>query len=331
MDEQIRGEQVAVAGEEAGERLDRVLAARTALSRSRLKALILDGAVAIGPRTIRDPGYRVNAGDVIALDVPPPEPAEPAGEKIPLHVVFEDEDIIVIDKPAGLVVHPAAGHASGTLVNALIAHCGDSLSGIGGVKRPGIVHRLDKDTSGLMVVAKTDQAHRSLAAQFADHGRTGPMERGYLAFAWGAFDRPKGTIDAPIDRHPTSRTKMAVRRNGRMAITHWHTLEEFPGRSGKVAASLVSCRLATGRTHQIRVHLAHAGHPLLGDAVYATGFRTKAGQLAPAAREALADLGRQALACLSIGHRTPKAGEEAGVPLGTAGRFARLHHALRAR
>ena len=153
------GEQVVVAGDEAGERLDRVLAARTALSRSRLKTLILDGAVAIGPRTIRDPGYRVNAGEIIAVEVPPPEPAAPAAERIPLNVVYEDGEIIVIDKPAGLVVHPAAGHASGTLVNALIAHCGDSLSGIGGVKRPGIVHRLDKDTSGLMVVAKTDHAH----------------------------------------------------------------------------------------------------------------------------------------------------------------------------
>ena len=252
--------------------------------------------------------------------MPPPEPAEPAAEHIPLNVVYEDTDIIVIDKPAGLVVHPAAGHASGTLVNALIAHCGDSLSGIGGVKRPGIVHRLDKDTSGLMVVAKNDAAHQSLAAQFADHGRTGPLERGYLAFAWGAFDRPKGTIEAPIDRHPHSRTKMAVRGGGREAVTHWQTLEKFPGAGGKPAASLVACRLTTGRTHQIRVHLAHAGHPLLGDATYATGFKTKAAQL-PARRPAgPGGPWKTGPACLSIGHRTPKAGEEAGVPLGTAGR-----------
>jgi 23S rRNA pseudouridine1911/1915/1917 synthase len=322
---------VVVADSEAGERLDRVLAARTALSRSRLKALILDGTVAIGPRTIRDPGYRVNAGEIIAVDVPPPQPATPAAERIPLNVVYEDGEIIVIDKPAGLVVHPAAGHASGTLVNALIAHCGDSLSGIGGVKRPGIVHRLDKDTSGLVVVAKTDHAHRSLAAQFADHGRTGPLERGYLAFAWGAFDRPKGTIDAPIDRHPASRTKMAVRNSGRRAITRWHTLEKFPGAGGKPAASLISCRLDTGRTHQIRVHLAHAGHPLLGDSVYATGFKTKAAQLAPAARQALADLGRQALHAYLLAIEHPRLGKKLEFRSELPAELARLHQALRGR
>ncbi len=330
MDE-IRGEQVVVAGDEAGERLDRVLAARTALSRSRLKALILDGAVAIGPRTIRDPGYRVNAGETIMLDVPPPVTAAPAAEHIPLNIVFEDDDIVVLDKPAGLVVHPAAGHAAGTLVNALIAHCGDSLSGIGGVKRPGIVHRLDKDTSGLMVVAKTDHAHQSLAAQFADHGRTGPLERGYLAFAWGVFDRPKGTIEAPIDRHPQSRTKMAVRAGGREAVTRWQTLERFPGAGGKPVASLVACRLATGRTHQIRVHLAHAGHPLLGDATYATGFKTKAAQLAPPARQALADLGRQALHAYLLAIEHPRLGKKLEFRSELPAELARLHHALRAR
>ena len=184
---------------------------RSALSRTRLKALILDGAVTIGGRTIRDPGYRVNAGERVAVAVPEPEPAEPGARASRSTSCYEDDEIIVIDKPAGLVVHPAAGHATGTLVNALIAHCGDSLSGIGGVKRPGIVHRLDKDTTGLMVVAKTDRAHQALAAQFADHGRTGPLRRGYLAFVWGAPARPKGTIDAPIDRHPKSRDRMAVR------------------------------------------------------------------------------------------------------------------------
>ena len=320
-----------VAGDEAGERLDRVLAARTALTRSRLKALILDGAVAIGPRTIRDPGYRVNAGDTVAVEVPPPEPATPAPEHIPLNVVYEDDELIVIDKPAGLVVHPAAGHASGTLVNALIAHCGDSLSGIGGVKRPGIVHRLDKDTSGLMVVAKTDHAHQSLAAQFADHGRTGPLQRGYLAFAWGAFERPKGTIDAPIDRHPGSRTRMAVRASGREAVTHWQTLEKFPGPGGKPAASLIACRLTTGRTHQIRVHLAHAGHPLLGDATYATGFRSKAGQLAPAARDALAALGRQALHAYLLAIEHPRLGKKLEFRSELPAELTRLHLALRDR
>jgi 23S rRNA pseudouridine1911/1915/1917 synthase len=331
LDEQTRGEQVVVAAGEAGERLDRVLAARTALSRSRLKALILDGAVAIGPRTIRDPGYRVNAGETIVVDVPPPVPAEPAAEHIPLNIVFEDDEIVVLDKPAGLVVHPAAGHAAGTLVNALIAHCGDSLSGIGGVKRPGIVHRLDKDTSGLMVVAKNDHAHQSLAAQFADHGRTGPLERGYLAFAWGAFDRPKGTIEAPIDRHPQSRTKMAVRTGGREAVTRWQTLERFPGAGGKPVASLVACRLATGRTHQIRVHLAHAGHPLLGDATYATGFKTKAAQLAPPARQALSDLGRQALHAYLLAIEHPRLGKKLEFRSELPAELARLHHALRAR
>ena len=301
---------VIVASEQAGQRLDRVLAAAIeSLSRTRLKALILDGAVTIGDRTILDPGYRVNAGETIAVAVPEPEAAEPEGENIPLNVIFEDDEIIVIDKPAGLVVHPAAGHAAGTLVNALIAHCGESLSGIGGVKRPGIVHRLDKDTTGVMVVAKTDRAHQSLAAQFADHGRTGPLERAYLAFVWGAPARQKGTIDAPIDRHPKSRDRMAVRQNGRMAITHWQVLETFKGKDGKPVASLIECRLETGRTHQIRVHLGHAGHPLLGDPVYGPGFKTKATRLPSAAQEALEGLGRQALHAYLLAVEHPKSGQ----------------------
>src|SRR5438105_6493049 len=209
---QARSETVVVAAEEAGERLDRLLATRVAeLSRSRHKALILAGRVTVDGATIRDPGHKVNAGGTIDLQLPPPEDGAVGAENIPLEVAYEDDDIIGIDKPAGLVVHPAAGNWSGPLVNALVAHCGESLSGIGGVKRPGIVHRLDKDTSGLMVVAKTDQAHRALAAQFADHGRTGPLERGYLAFVWGAPDRPKGRIEAPIARHPHARDKRAVR------------------------------------------------------------------------------------------------------------------------
>src|SRR5579863_3657065 len=239
---------------EAGVRLDRVLAVHIAeLSRSRLKALIEAGAVAVGGRTIRDPSHRVNSGAAIVLDVPPPEPAKPTPEAIPLKVVYEDDDIIVIDKPANLVVHPAAGHQTGTLVNALIAHCGDSLSGIGGERRPGIVHRLDKDTSGLMVVAKNDRAHRALAAQFADHGRRGEgFERGYLALVWGAPERPHGTIDRPIDRDSRSRDRMAVRPGGREAVTHWQVLERYRGerpakRTAKTAksdqpvASLLAC------------------------------------------------------------------------------------------
>jgi 23S rRNA pseudouridine1911/1915/1917 synthase len=298
--------EVTVAAEEAGTRVDRLLAARLAeLSRSRLKQLILDGLLAVDGRTIRDPGYRVNAGQALAVTLPPPQPAEPKGEAIALNIVHEDADLIVIDKPAGLVVHPAPGHLSGTLVNALIAHCGESLSGIGGVRRPGIVHRLDKDTSGLMVVAKNDRAHAALSAQFADHGRSGPLVRGYLAFAWDVPDRPRGTIDAPLDRHPHARDKQAVRPNGRFAITHWETVERYAGADGRPAASLLACRLETGRTHQIRVHLAHIGHPLLGDPVYGPGFRTKAARLGPAARDALTALARQALHAHILGFEHP--------------------------
>src|SRR6201981_616872 len=231
---------VLVAPDEAGERLDRVLARHLAdLSRSRLKTLIEAGTVEVDGHTIRDPSHRVNSGAAIKVDVPPPRPARPEGEAIPRQVVYEDDDMIVIDKPAGLVVHPAAGNWTGTLVNALIAHCGESLSGFGGVKRPGIVHRLDKDTSGLMVVAKTDRAHAALARQFADHGRAGPLRRGYLAFVWGAPERPRGTIDKPIARHPHSRVRMAAREGGRPAVTHWEVLERYAGADGAPVASLL--------------------------------------------------------------------------------------------
>jgi len=270
-----------VTGDEGSFRLDRVLAQHLAeLSRSRLKALILAGRVSIGNASIggapiRDPAYHVARGDTITIDVPEAAPAEPRAEDIALDIVYEDDDIIVIDKPKGLVVHPAAGHETGTLVNALIAHCGTSLSGIGGVKRPGIVHRLDKDTTGLMVVAKNDRAHQSLTEQFADHGRTGEMRRGYMAFVWGVPNRQRGTIEAPIDRHPHAREKMAVREGGREAVTHWEIQETFSGRDGKPVAALLACQLETGRTHQIRVHLAHIGHPLMGDSVYGPHFKTK--------------------------------------------------------
>jgi 23S rRNA pseudouridine1911/1915/1917 synthase len=288
--------EVTVSGEEGSARVDRVLAAHLAdLSRSRLKTLILAGSVTLGAAPIRDPAYHVAPGDTITIDVPEAAAAEPKGENIALDIVFEDDNIIVINKPAGLVVHPAAGHETGTLVNALIAHCGTSLSGIGGVRRPGIVHRLDKDTTGLMVVAKNDLAHQSLSEQFADHGRTGQMRRGYLAFAWGLPNRQRGTVDAPIDRHPHAREKMAVRQSGRAAVTHWEVLESFAGRDGKPVASLLACELETGRTHQIRVHLSHIGHPLMGDSVYGPHFKTKANQLGPKAQAALAALDRQAL------------------------------------
>src|SRR5713226_7717793 len=286
---------ILVGASEDGERVDRVLAGQAGLSRSRLKALILAGEIAIDGRTIRDPAHRVNVGASIAVRVPPPADPVPRAEAIALAVVYEDAELIVIDKPAGLVVHPAAGHWTGTLVNALVAHCGDSLSGVGGVRRPGIVHRLDKDTTGLLVAAKTDRAHNALSRQFADHGRTGPLRRGYLAFVWGVPDRPKGTIDKPIDRHPRARDKMAVRAGGREAITHWEVLERYVGTDGAPVASLLACRLETGRTHQIRVHLASIGHPLLGDDVYGPGFKTKASRLRPEAKIALEALGRQAL------------------------------------
>jgi len=303
-------ETILVGEAEVGVRLDRVLATHaTALSRTRLKALILAGRVAVGGRTIRDPGHRVNAGDRLTLAVPPPEEAAPRAEAIPLAIVHEDDDLIVIDKPQGLVVHPAAGNRGGTLVNALIAHCGASLSGIGGVKRPGIVHRLDKDTTGLMVIAKNDRAHRALAAQFADHGRSGPLERGYLAFVWGVPDRPRGTIDKPLGRHPQARERMAVRAGGRTAVTHWEVLERYDGADGKPVASLIDCRLETGRTHQIRVHLAAIGHPLLGDRVYGAGYRTKAARLGPEAQAALQDLERQALHAYLLGVEHPITGQ----------------------
>src|SRR6202163_4177781 len=310
-----------VAEPEAGERLDRMLARHVAeLSRSRLKALIEAGAVTLDGHTIRDPNHRVNSGAAIAVDVPPPEPAKPAAEAIPLRVIYEDDDIIVIDKPRNLVVHPATGNWTGTLVNALIAHCGDSLSGIGGERRPGIVHRLDKDTTGLMVVAKNDRAHRGLAAQFADHGRSGePFERSYLALAWGAPERPHGIVNRPIDRDPHARDRMAIREGGREAVTHWQVLERYAGpssrRSGKAgrpaepAASLLLCRLETGRTHQIRVHLASIGHPVMGDQVYGGGFRTKTALLPPEAQAALGALGRQALHAHILAVKHPTTGE----------------------
>src|SRR6266699_4257896 len=302
--------EIAVAGDEGSVRLDRVLAVRQAnLSRSRLKGLILAGSVRVGTTAIRDPAYHVAKGDTIRIDVPEAVAAEPAAEDIALDIVYEDDDIIVIDKPKGLVVHPAAGHETGTLVNALIAHCGASLSGIGGVRRPGIVHRLDKDTTGLMVAAKNDRAHQSLTEQFADHGRTGAMRRGYLAFVWGVPNRQRGTVDAPIDRHPYAREKMAVRDSGREAVTHWEIQESFNGRDGKPVAALLACQLETGRTHQIRVHLAHIGHPLMGDAVYGPHFKTKAGQLGTQGKDALTALGRQALHAYLLALEHPRTGE----------------------
>jgi len=322
---------ITVAGDEGSVRLDRVLAVRLPeLSRSRLKALILAGRISLRDAPILDPAYHVASGDTITIRVPPPVSPDPEPENIPLDIIHEDNDLIVIDKPKGLVVHPAAGHESGTLVNALIAHCGASLSGIGGVKRPGIVHRLDKDTTGLMVVAKNDHAHASLSAQFADHGRTGALRRGYMAFVWGVPNRYHGTIDAPIDRHPHAREKMAVRPNGREAITHWETVDSFNGRDGKPIAALLACQLETGRTHQIRVHLSHIGHPLLGDTVYGPGFKTKANNLRPRARAVLEGLGRQALHAYLLTLEHPRTGEILEWTSDLPADLAALQEALRA-
>ncbi len=315
----------------AGERLDRFLggaaaARRIALSRTRLKALIEAGAVSVDGRVARDPAMRLAQDARIAFEAPAPEDSPLVGEDLPLAVVYEDEYLIVIDKPAGLVVHPAPGHAAGTLVNALIRHCGASLSGVGGVRRPGIVHRLDKDTSGLLVVAKTDAAHRGLADLFADHGRTGSLEREYLALVWGGFDATAGRIAAPIGRDPRRREKMAVaaEERGRHATTHWRLKEAFG------SASLVACRLETGRTHQIRVHMASIGHPLLGDSVYGAGFKTKSARLGEPARGALAGLGRQALHASVLGFEHPATGETLRFESRLPEDFSHLLNALRA-
>lgn len=296
--------------EAAGRRLDAYLASAVpAYSRSRLKALIEAGHVLVGGATIMEGKKPVNSGDVIRLGIPPAVPAVPEGEPIPLDVVYEDSDLLVIDKQAGLVVHPAAGNWTGTLVNALIAHCGDSLSGIGGVKRPGIVHRLDKDTTGLMVVAKNDRAHKRLAAQFADHGRSGPLERGYQAVVWGVPSLPYGSVDAPLGRSSTNRQKMAVvKTGGKEAITHYTVLETF-GPAKAPLASLVDLRLETGRTHQIRVHMAALGHPLIGDKDYGKGFLTKSALLPEPVRSLVANFPRQALHAWLLGFQHPATGE----------------------
>jgi 23S rRNA pseudouridine1911/1915/1917 synthase len=304
-----------------GERLDRALARHFAdLSRARLQALIREGAAQLGGIAITDPSVKLRGGETVTIAVPEPVPSIPQGEAIPLSILYEDDHLIVIDKPAGLVVHPAAGHADGTLVNALIAHCGDSLSGIGGVRRPGIVHRLDKQTSGLLVVAKNDKAHRGLAEQFADHGREGPLEREYQAFIWGRPRSDSMTVDRPIGRDPRHRERMAAVAEGRgkEAVTYLHIVEAFPPGASEPLASLVRCRLETGRTHQIRVHLASLGHPLIGDQLYGGGFKTKANRLDAAGREAVRDLGRQALHAAILGFAHPLTGEhlrfESGLP-----------------
>ena len=306
-----------VAAEEAGQRLDAWLAGKfTDFSRAQLQRLIAAGEVRLGGQPVSEARRKIKAKDVYEIVIPEPKEGTARAEKIPLTIVYEDKDVIVIDKPAGLVVHPAAGHASGTLVNALIAHCGMSLSGIGGVKRPGIVHRLDKDTSGLLVVAKNDTAHQSLSEQFKSHGADGRLKRVYHALCWGVPDRKRGTIDAPLQRSATNRTKIAVARglSGRRAVTHYRVLEVFPGKTaGKTAravAALVELELETGRTHQIRVHLAHIGHPVLGDASYGAGFKTRRALLSADAAAALERLKRQALHAAHLAFAQPRSGKQ---------------------
>ena len=306
---------VVIDTESAGQRIDVVLTrALPELTRSRLQNLIREGAVRrVDGETIDGPGFRVKPGDVFVVAIPEAVAPEPEGENIALNVIYEDRAVIVIDKPPGLVVHPAAGHATGTLVNALIAHCGDSLSGIGGVRRPGIVHRLDKDTSGLMVIAKTDQAHHSLTEQFAAHGADGRLERGYAAIVWGTPEPSAGRIDGAIGRKLHHRTRMSVVRpeHGRHAATRFQTAERFPaaGIASLAPTSLVKCTLETGRTHQVRVHLAHIGHPLLGDPSYGTGFQSRVHKLGERSQAALMQLGRQALHAELLAFEHPVTGK----------------------
>jgi 23S rRNA pseudouridine1911/1915/1917 synthase len=295
----------------AGQRLDQWLAGRLGpeLSRSRVQALIRQGAVRIGGLPAAEAKRRLAAGEEIVIALPEPEPAEPQGEAIALDILYEDDQLIVVNKPPGLVVHPGAGNRAGTLVNALIHHCVGSLSGIGGVKRPGIVHRLDKDTSGVMVVAKTDRAHKALSEAFADHGRTGDLRRAYVALVWGIPSRPAGTVDAPLGR-AADRVRRAVvpqtRDDARHAVTHYAVEERFgEGRDRHATASLVECRLETGRTHQIRVHMAHIGHPVIGDPDYGQAFRTKANRLPQPLREKVLAFPRQALHARLLEFRHP--------------------------
>jgi 23S rRNA pseudouridine1911/1915/1917 synthase len=303
-----------VGADAAGQRLDQWLAAAVGpdMSRSRIQGLIKAGSVTVGGKTVTEPKHKLHGGEEIGLSVPEPKPAEPQGEDIALDVIYEDEHLIVIDKPAGLVVHQGAGNWTGTLVNALIHHCGASLSGIGGVARPGIVHRLDKDTSGVMVAAKTDVAHRVLSEAFADHGRTGDLERAYRAIVWGA-PRSTGTVDAYLGRSAKDRTRQAVvpetRSDARHAVTHYEVLETFGHGQDGPTASLVECRLETGRTHQIRVHMAHIGHPLIGDRDYGGAFRTKANRLPEVAKDEVNAFPRQALHAALLAFAHPATGK----------------------
>ena len=291
----------AVAPEAAGERLDRLAAERSGLSRSRVKQLIEAGHLTLDGRVVREPAATARPGALLQLRPPAPVAALPQPEAIPLDILFEDDALIVLDKPAGLVVHPAPGNFSGTLVNALLHHCGDRLPGIGGERRPGIVHRLDKDTSGVMVVAKTEHALATLSAAFASRD----IERAYLALAWGLPNPATGEIEGAIGRDPRDRKRMAVvPHGGKPALTRYTLLDQHSG-----AVSLLRCRLATGRTHQIRVHLASRGHPVVGDPVYLRRIPAAARGVAAPERGALLDFPRQALHAETLGFNHPTTGE----------------------
>ena len=296
--ETARRYEVTATPTEGGTRLDRLLAQHLPqLSRSRVKALVAAGQVTADGATLSDPSHRVKPGQSFAIVVPEARPAKPRGQTIALDIVYEDADLIVVNKPADMVIHPAPGNPDRTLVNALIAHCGDSLSGIGGELRPGIVHRLDKDTSGLIVAAKNDLAHRALSTAFAAHD----IERAYLAIVWGTPAPAAGEIGGNIGRHPTDRKKMAiVARGGKAALTRYRLLRPL-GR----AASLVECRLATGRTHQIRVHMAAIGHPVVGDPTYGRMTAAPSRVLSEGTRKVVQGFHRQALHAYLLGFKHP--------------------------
>ncbi|MZR32124.1 RluA family pseudouridine synthase [Sneathiella litorea] len=290
--------QVEVSAADDGTRLDRLLASSLDdLSRNRIKPLIKDGQVSLTDLPVTDPSRRVRAGEVYEVVVPPAVESEPEPENIPLNILFEDEHLIVINKPAGMVVHPAAGNWSGTLVNALLYHCRDSLSGIGGVKRPGIVHRIDKDTSGVMVAAKSDAAHQGLANLFAAHD----IERRYKAIVWGRLYPAAGKIEGNIGRDPHNRKRMAmVTKGGKSAVTHYRLDDNFQDIAG-----LVTCELETGRTHQIRVHMGHIGHPLIGDPLYTRPRRSRVSSLSDERQKIILSFNRQALHAETLGFVHP--------------------------
>jgi 23S rRNA pseudouridine1911/1915/1917 synthase len=311
------------APEDAGTRLDKFLATRIGtISRSRVKGMMLEGRLTRDGVVTTDASESVQSGASYRLCPPASTPAQPEGQDISLTILYEDEFLLVLDKPAGMVVHPAPGNPDGTLVNALIAHCGDSLTGIGGERRPGIVHRLDKDTSGVMVVAKTEIAHTRLSADFASRD----IDREYKAICWGVPKQAEGVIEGNIGRDPRDRKRMAVvTRNGKMALTKYKIIRNFG-----LGAALIACRLSTGRTHQIRVHLAHAGHPLIGDPVYLRRRPGIAKYLPEPAREAALDFARQALHAEILGFSHPITGEKLRFSTAPPADFQALADALQA-